>query len=145
MAKTTMTYREFYTAIAAMEGMDEAMVEFATNAIATLDRKNANRKSGTSKTAKAMAELREKVKEILADGAKPAKVIAGLLTDMGYGDEDGVSIQKVGAIVRSFAEGEILTTKGKDAKGNRVNFYQLAPMTIGEDAEDENVEDVGED
>lgn len=143
MAKT-MTYREFYTTIIDCGNMPEEIIEFAKNAITKLDNKNAARKGADSKTAKAMAELREKVKEILASGAKPAKVIAKLLTDMGYGDEDGVSIQKVGAIVRSFAEGEIVTTKGKDAKGNRVNFYQLAPITIGEDAEDED-EDADED
>lgn len=135
MTKNTMTYREFYTAIAAMDGMDEAMVEFATNAIAALDRKNANRKTGTSKTAKENAALREKVRTILATEAKPAKVIAKELEAMAAaeGIEKEFSTQKVSAIIRSFDEGEIVVTKGKDAKGNTVNFYGLRAEGESED------------
>lgn len=127
MTKNTMTYREFYNTIATMDGMDEAMVEFATKAIAALDRKNANRKTGTSKTAKENAALREKVRTILATEAKPAKAIAKELEAMAAaeGTEKEFSTQKVSAIIRSFDEGEIVVTKGKDAKGNTVNFYGL--------------------
>lgn len=119
-----MTYRKFYENVIATEGMSTEMVDFAKSAIDALDRKNANRKSATSKTAKAMAEWREKFVAVL-DGAEgtplTAKEIAKALT---IGDDE-VSTQKVTAIAKSFAEGEIVIADGKDAKKNKVKVYSL--------------------
>ena len=119
-----MTYRKFYENVIATEGMSTEMVDFAKSAIDALDRKNANRKSATSKTAKAMAEWREKFVAVLA-GAEgtpmTAKEIAKALTI----DEDEISTQKVTAIAKSFAEGEIVIADGKDAKKNKVKVYSL--------------------
>ena len=120
-----MTYRKFYETVIATEGMSTEMVDFAKSAIDALDRKNANRKSATSKTAKAMAEWRERFVAVLngAEGTPmTAKEIAKALTIIG---DDEVSTQKVTAIAKSFAEGEIVIADGKDAKKNKVKVYSL--------------------
>lgn len=118
-----MTYRKFYENVIATEGMSTKMVDFAKSAIDALDRKNANRKSATSKTAKAMAEWREKFVAVLtgADTPMTAKKIAKALTT----DENEVSTQKVTAIANSFAEGELIIAYGKDEKKNKVKVYSL--------------------
>lgn len=46
-----MTYREFYNAVINFEGVSTELAEFAEKAIAALDKRNENRKSGTSKSA----------------------------------------------------------------------------------------------
>jgi hypothetical protein len=121
-----MTYREFYTTIINMNGMDSAMVEFAKSAIDTLDRKNSNRKSGNTKTAKEMAVWREKFIELLTiNGDMTAKQIAKALTT----DEVEVSTQKVSAIAKSFENNEISVYQAKDEKKNKVNFYKLSENT----------------
>lgn len=118
-----MTYREFYTAVINMDGMDSAMVEFARSAIATLNRKNSNRKNGNTKTAKEMAVWREKFIELLtANGDMTAKQLAKALTT----DEIEVSTQKVSAIAKSFENNEISVYQAKDEKKNKVNFYKLS-------------------
>lgn len=119
-----MTYREFYNAVINMDNMDTEMVEFAKGAIATLDRKNSNRKNGNTKTAKEMAVWRDKVVDLLtANGDMTAKQIAKALTT----DEVEVSTQKVGAIIKSFNPDIIKVYKAKDEKKNTVNFYGLNP------------------
>ena len=121
-----MTYREFYTTVINMNGMDSAMVEFAKSAIATLDRKNSNRKSGNTKTAKEMAAWREKFIELLTtNGDMTAKQIAKALTT----DEVEVSTQKVSAIAKSFKNNEISVYQAKDEKKNKVNFHKLSENT----------------
>ncbi len=119
-----MTYREFYTTVINFEGMTPEMVEFAKGAIATLDRKNASR---TGKKSDNNAVWRDRLVDLLtANGDMTAKAIAKAFTDMGYGDdEDGVSTQKVNAIVKSFTTDTIKVYKAKDSKKNMVNFYGL--------------------
>lgn len=119
-----MTYREFYNAVINMDNTNTEMVEFAKGAIATLDRKNSNRKNGNTKTAKEMAVWRDKVVDLLtANGDMTAKQIAKALTT----DEVEVSTQKVGAIIKSFNPDIIKVYKAKDEKKNTVNFYGLNP------------------
>ncbi len=121
-----MTYREFYTAIINMNNMSDEMVEFAKGAIATLDRKNSNRKNGNTKTAKEMAVWRDKLVDLLtANGDMTAKQIAKKLTT----DEVEVTTQKVSAIVKSFDPDVIKVYKAKDEKKNTVNFYGLNPTS----------------
>ena len=121
-----MTYREFYNAVINMNGMDNEMIEFAKGAIATLDRKNSNRKNGNAKTAKEMAVWRDKVVDLLtANGDMTAKQIAKVLTT----DEIEVSTQKVSAIIKSFDPDTIKVYKAKDEKKNTVNFYGLNPTS----------------
>lgn len=121
-----MTYREFYTAIINMNDMNDEMVEFAKGAIATLDRKNSNRKNGNTKTAKEMAVWRDKLVDLLtANGDMTAKQIAKKLTT----DEVEVTTQKVSAIVKSFDPDVIKVYKAKDEKKNTVNFYGLNPTS----------------
>lgn len=121
-----MTYREFYTAIINMNNMSDEMIEFAKGAIATLDRKNSNRKSGNTKTAKEMTVWRDKVVDLLtANGDMTAKQIAKALTT----DEVEVSTQKVSAIIKSFDLDTIKVYKAKDEKKNTVNFYGLNPTS----------------
>lgn len=117
-----MTYREFYTAVINMNGMNTEMVEFAKSAIATLDRKNANRKGDNSKTAKAMSEWRDKMTAVLTEGgAMTAKQIAKKLTT----DEVEVTTQKVSAIAKSYPDGVLTVYEDKDEKKNKVKFYKL--------------------
>ena len=121
-----MTYREFYTAIINMNNMNDEMIEFAKGAIATLDRKNSNRKNGNTKTAKEMAVWRDKLVDLLtANGDMTAKQIAKKLTT----DEVEVTTQKVSAIVKSFDPDVIKVYKAKDEKKNTVNFYGLNPTS----------------
>jgi hypothetical protein len=129
MAKT-MTYREFYTAIINFEGMTPEMVEFAKGAIDTLDRKNSNRKSGNTKTAKAMAEWRDKMTAVLTEGgAMTAKQIAKELSkDLPEG-ADEVSTQKVTAIAKSYPDGVLTVYEDKDTKKNKVKFYKLTEIS----------------
>lgn len=117
-----MTYRKFYKTVIATEGMTAEMIEFAKSAIATLDRKNENRKGDNSKTAKAMAEWRDKMTAVLTEGgAMTAKQIAKKLTT----DEVEVTTQKVTAIAKSYADGVLTVYEDKDEKKNRVKFYKL--------------------
>ena len=62
-----MTYREFYTAVA-NANISTELTEFATKAIAQLDHKNENRKSGNSKSAKEAQENRAKVINVMTEG-----------------------------------------------------------------------------
>lgn len=120
-----MTYREFYNKVKAIEGIDTSMVEFADKAIEALDKKNKNRTGKDSKTAKAMAEWRDKVRVLLpvapAEGVT-AKTLAKALTT----DKVEVTTQKITAIVKSFDEGAVDVYEAKDEKKNKVKFYRLA-------------------
>lgn len=117
-----MTYREFYQTVIGMNGMSNEMVEFAKNAISTLDRKNSNRKSGNSKSGKEMAVWRDKMIALLTEkGDMTAKQIAKALTT----DEIEVSTQKVSAIAKSFPPDTLNVYQAKDEKKNKVNFYSL--------------------
>lgn len=117
-----MTYRKFYTAVKNIEGIDPTLVEFADKAIKALDKKNENRKGDNSKTAKAMAEWRNKMTALLTEnGAMTAKQIAKALTT----DEIEVTTQKVTAIAKSYADGVLTVYEDKDEKKNKVKFYKL--------------------
>ncbi len=125
MAKT-MTYRSFYETVINFEGMTPEMVEFAKGAIATLDRKNANRKGDNSKTAKAMAEWRDKMTAVLTEGgAMTAKQIAKKLTT----EDVEVTTQKVTAIAKSYPDGILTVYEDKDEKKNKVKFYKLTEIS----------------
>ena len=59
-----MTYREFYTKVIDMG--NEELATFAKGAIEQLDKRNASRKNGNSKTAKEAQELRSKIKDFMS-------------------------------------------------------------------------------
>lgn len=63
-----MTYREFYNAVINFEGVSTELAEFAEKAIAALDKRNENRKSGTSKSAMTAKASRDAVLNAMENG-----------------------------------------------------------------------------
>lgn len=64
MANTKMTYKDFYNEVIAIAGERTDLVEFATNAIAVLDKRNEARKGKTTETSN---EFQSKILEIMTD------------------------------------------------------------------------------
>ena len=113
-----MTYREFYTAIVNGE-MNADLQEFATNAIAKLDERNAKRASKPSKTAVANEPIKASILEFLANGETHiAKEI---------GEAVGITTAKASSLCGQLAKEEkVVASKVKLPKiGERV-AYTLA-------------------
>ena len=113
-----MTYREFYTAIVNGE-MNADLQEFATNAIAKLDERNAKRASKPSKTAIANEPIKASILEFLADGeAHLAKEI---------GEAVGITTAKASSLCGKLAQEEkVVASKVKLPKIGERYTYTLA-------------------
>lgn len=114
--KEKMTLREFYEAIIAKEEITDEMVAIAIKKLEQMDRKNEyarnHKKSGNSKKAKENAEVKAKIKELMADGQeRKAKDIAEALD---------LTQQKVSALARQMVEDGVLTSKEEKVKGGRL-------------------------
>ncbi len=114
-----MTYREFYTAIANAQNASAELVEFATDAIAKLDAKNAKRASKPSKTAVANEPIKASIASYLAGkSALPASEIA-VACD--------ISTQKASALCRQLvANGTLTVDTVKVPKKGEVKVYSIA-------------------
>ena len=110
--KSTMTNREFYTAIVNSDLNDE-MKAFATDAIAKLDARNAKRASTPSKTQKENAPLIEKIATLLTSEPKLASTLAS---------EMGISTQKASALVKKVEGVSVCDIKVK-GKGTQKGYY----------------------
>ena len=113
-----MTYREFYTAIVNGE-MNEELQAFATEAIAKLDTRNANRKARPSKVAEANEPIKAQILEFLANGETHiAKEI---------GEAIGISVFKASALCGQLTnDGKVVATEVKLPKVGKRMAYTLA-------------------
>ena len=113
-----MTYREFYTAIVNGE-MNADLQEFATNAIAKLDTRNANRASRPSKVAVANEPIKASILEFLANGETHiAKEI---------GEAVGITTAKASSLCGQLAKEEkVVASEVKLPKVGKRVAYTLA-------------------
>ena len=117
MTEKKMTQKDFYTAIAAIEGLDADLVAYAEAAIEKIDARNEKAKAKRAEKVKEVKEedvaLMAAITEVL-DGAEAmtAKAIWEAL-----GNED-VKVQKVSAILRKMDN--VVAEDGK------VKTYHLA-------------------
>lgn len=123
-----MTYREFYNEVIAVATDRADLVEFAEKAIATLDKKNDNRKSGNSKSAVANAENRAKVIAVMTDPNKiyTAKEIA---------EACGFSTQRASGILGQLVKANEVTASDYSPTGKKkdtVKGYSLASAEANE-------------
>lgn len=113
-----MTYREFYTAIVNGQ-MNEELQAFATEAIAKLDTRNANRASRPSKVALANEPIKAQILEFLANGETHiAKEI---------GEAVGITTAKASSLCGQLAKEEkVVATEVKLPKVGKRVAYTLA-------------------
>ena len=113
-----MTYREFYTAIVNGQ-MNEELQAFATEAIAKLDTRNANRASRPSKVALANEPIKAQILEFLANGETHiAKEI---------GEAVGITTAKASSLCGQLAkEGKVVASEMKLPKVGKRVAYTLA-------------------
>lgn len=113
-----MTYREFYNAVINGE-INPETIEFATNAIAKLDTRNASRASRPSKVAIANEPIKASISEFLASGETHiAKEI---------GEAVGITTAKASSLCGQMVKDGVLTaTEVKVPKVGKRVAYTLA-------------------
>lgn len=113
-----MTYREFYTAIVNGE-MNADLQSFASEAIAKLNTRNANRASRPSKVALANEPIKASILEFLANGETHiAKEI---------GEAVGITTAKASSLCGQLAKEEkVVTSEVKLPKVGKRVAYTLA-------------------
>ena len=116
---TEMTKREFFEAIAKLEGIDAELCLFAEKEIAKMDERNAKRKAQPSKTAQANEPIKESICEFLKTVDAP--VIAKAI-----GEAVEISTQKASALCRQLVEDGKLVASEEKVKGRKVKAYALA-------------------
>jgi len=110
--KNTMTNRDFYNAVIDAN-INEEMTQFATDAIAKLDARNAKRASTESKTQIANKPIVEAIARILTDEPMLASKIAELC---------GISTQKASALVKKVEGVQSVDVKVK-GKGTQKGYF----------------------
>ncbi len=110
--KNTMTNRDFYNAVIEAN-ISEEMTQFATDAIAKLDARNAKRASTESKTQIANKPIVEAIARILTDEPMLASKIAELC---------GISTQKASALVKKVEGVQSVDVKVK-GKGTQKGYF----------------------
>ena len=122
-----MTNREFFTAIASNATLSAELVEFATEAIAKLDKRNASRSSKPSKTAIANEPIKASIIEYVTAHAN------ALASDIATACK--ISTQKASALCVQMVKDNVLTVcEVKVPKKGKVKAYSLA--VAGEGADD---------
>lgn len=114
-----MTNRDFFSAIATNDALTAEIREFAENAIAKLDERNAKRSSTPSKTAIANEPIKAAILEYLEnhDGFVIASEIADALE---------ITTSKVSALCRQLIEaGSVKSEDVKVPKRGKVKGYTL--------------------
>lgn len=121
MANTTMTSREFFSAV--IEGnITDEIKDFAKSQIEKLDSKNAKRKTTDSKTQKENKAIKESLLAIMEkDKVYTASEVAGM-------EIEGItSTQKASALLRQLVEEGKLVSEEVKVKGKgKVKGYKLA-------------------
>lgn len=118
---TEMTKREFFEAIAKLDGIDSELCLFAEKEIAKMDERNAKRRTAATVSAKAIEnkEFKESICEFLKTVDAP--VIAKAI-----GEAVEISTQKASALCRQLVEDEKLVASEEKVKGRKVKAYALA-------------------
>ena len=116
-----MTNREFFTAVAALENIDPALVEHAQNALVKMDETNAKRKEkaketdASAKWAEENAELIEAAFNALGTETKVAADVAAAV---------GTSTQKINHVMRYLvAQERVIAGETKLPKKGTVKTY----------------------
>ena len=121
-----MTNREFFTAIASNTTLPVELVEFATEAIAKLDKRNASRSSKPSKPAIANEPIKALIVEYVTAHAN------ALASDIAVACE--ISTQKASALCVQMVKDNVLTVcEVKVPKKGKVKAYSLAVAGEGAD------------
>jgi hypothetical protein len=133
MANTTMTSRDFFTAVINLDNVPENLKEYATSQIEKLDKRNESRQTNGTANQRKNKEIAESLYNVLADNTiYTAKQIVGL------GVDGIISTQKATAIVGLLVkDGRVTVSDIKDEKKNKVKGY--TKVTIEETAKTENV------
>ena len=121
-----MTNREFFTAIVSNPTLSAELVEFATEAIAKLDKRNASRSSKPSKASLANAPIKASIVEYVT-------VHANSLAS-GIAEACEISTQKASILCRQLVEDKVLTVcEVKVPKKGKLKAYSLAVADKGAD------------
>ena len=121
-----MTNREFFTAIASNATLSDELIEFATEAIAKLDKRNASRSSKPSKTAIANEPIKASIVEYVTAHAN------ALASEIATACE--ISTQKASALCVQMVKENVLTVcEVKVPKKGKVKAYSLAVTDEGAD------------
>lgn len=121
-----MTNREFFTAIASNATLSAELVEFATEAIAKLDKRNASRASKPSKTAIANEPIKASIVEYVTAHAN------ALAKDIAVACE--ISTQKASSLcVQLINDGVLTECDVKVPKKGKFKAYSLAVADEGAD------------
>lgn len=113
-----MTNREFFNAIINANLSDE-LTQFATDAIAKMDKRNAVRSSKPSKTAIANAPIKAAILAFIADHPKALAADVATGVDITPAKASGLCVQLV-------KEGELTSEDIKIPKKGKVKGYTLA-------------------
>ena len=116
-----MTNREFFTAVAALENIDPALVEHAQTALTKMDETNAKRKEKakeTDATAKWAEENTEVIEAAYAALGTETKVAADIAAAV------GTSTQKINHVMRYLVDqGRVIAGETKLPKKGTVKTY----------------------
>ena len=111
-----MTQREFFKAVAENENVNSELREYAENAIAKLDEKNAKRSSIPSKTQRKNAIIKKQILEFMRTQTK--RVTSAAVAEKFTADGAEVSTNLAAALLRQLAtEGELSVEDIKNPKG----------------------------
>ena len=116
-----MTHREFFTAVAALENIDPALVEHAQTALVKMDETNAKRKEKakeTDATAKWAEENAEVIENAFAALGTETKVAADIAAAV------GTSTQKINHVMKYLvAQERVIAGETKLPKKGTVKTY----------------------
>ena len=111
-----MTQREFFKAVAENENVNSELREYAENAIAKLDEKNAKRSSIPSKTQRKNAVIKKQILEFVR--TQTERVTSAEVAEKFTTDGAEVSTNLAAALLRQLAtEGELTVEDIKNPKG----------------------------
>lgn len=114
-----MTNREFFTAIASNATLSAELVDFANDAIAKLDKRNASRSSKPSKTALANEPIKAEILAFIE--AHPSAVASDIAVAC------DITTQKASALcVQMVKDGALTVVDIKVPKKGKVKAYSLA-------------------
>ena len=118
-----MTQREFFKAVAENENVNSELREYAENAIAKLDEKNAKRSSIPSKTQRKNAIIKKQILEFVR--TQTERVTSAAVAEKFTTDGAEVSTNLAAALLRQLStEGELTVEDIKNPKGKgKVKCY----------------------
>ena len=111
-----MTQREFFKAVAENENVNSELREYAENAIAKLDEKNAKRSSIPSKTQRKNAIIKKQILEFVR--TQTERVTSAVVAEKFTAEGAEVSTNLAAALLRQLStEGELTVEDIKNPKG----------------------------